>query len=135
MKKDKIILDVTLSVLPEQLYSDWLNSNIHSKFTGGEAQINDIINADYSAWDGYILGKNVLLETGKTIIQTWRTSEFDQNDEDSILELLFEPIHKNHTKLTLIHSNIPSGEGEKYKQGWCEHYFTPMKSYYDNLKK
>ena len=36
----------------------------------------------------------------------------------------------NGCKITLKHWNIPDGDGEKYKDGWQEHYFEPMLQYY-----
>lgn len=53
--------------------------------TGGEAEISNKINEAFTAWDGYIEGTNVQLEPNKRIIQSWRTSEFDETDEDSQL--------------------------------------------------
>jgi hypothetical protein len=31
--------------------------------------------------------------------------------------------------LTLIHNNIPKGQSD-YEQGWINHYFEPMKTYF-----
>ena len=66
---------------------------------------------------------------GKKIVQFWRTTEFSDNDADSLLELHFTEKGKK-TLLTLIHSNIPKGDGNKYKDGWKEWYFKPMKEYF-----
>ena len=34
------------------------------------------------------------------------------------------------TRLTLIHSEIPEGQGEQYRQGWEEHYFEGVREYF-----
>jgi activator of HSP90 ATPase len=34
------------------------------------------------------------------------------------------------TKVTLIHSNIPEGQADGYKQGWEDFYFKPMREYF-----
>jgi activator of HSP90 ATPase len=36
----------------------------------------------------------------------------------------------NGTKITLTHTNLPEGQGESYKQGWDDFYFTPMRAYF-----
>jgi len=134
MNKDQITLEVILPVSSDQLYADWLNSEAHTDFTGGEAKTTEELNASFTAWDGYIFGQNTALIKGKKIVQTWRTTEFNEDEQDSILELLFESIDNNKTKLTLNHSSIPKGDGDKYKIGWTEHYFEPMLAYYNNNK-
>lgn len=37
------------------------------------------------------------------------------------------------TELTLTHSNVPES-GEHYIKGWDEHYFKPMKAYFEYRK-
>ena len=121
-------ISATFSVEPEVIYSAFLDSEIHTAMTGGSANCSDKENEEFSAWDGYISGKNLKLVEGKEIVQSWRTTEFKDTDDDSQLTIKLEP--KNGvTELTLIHSNIPEGQS-KYKQGWEDHYFTPMKEYF-----
>ena len=128
--KDSLELSVNLNVTAEKLYSDWLNSEAHSKFTGSPARIDPSLNGKFTAWEGYIFGTNKSFDPFNKIVQRWRTTEFDEKEEDSILEVLFEST-VNKTRLTLKHSNIPEGQGEDYKQGWKEFYIEPMKKYYN----
>ena len=53
--------------------------------TGGEASISDEIGADLSAWDRYITGRNLELVPGERIVQSWRTTQFTDEHEDSII--------------------------------------------------
>ena len=115
-------------VTPLELYNAWLDSNKHTAMTGGEADVSTTIGDDFSAWDGYIWGKNIELLEGEKIVQTWRTTEFAEDDDDSQLEIIFKPTAKG-TELTLIHTHIPQGQTQYY-QGWIDHYFTPMKEYF-----
>ena len=118
---------------PELIYTTWLDSEGHSRMTGGDAFISDKIGSEFSAWDGYIEGVILELETSKRILQSWRTSDFDESDEDSTVEILLEEM-EGKTKLTLIHTKL-SAHGEQYKTGWDHHYFQPMKAYFSQLKK
>ena len=83
----------------------------------------------YTAGNGYMWGKNLELEPGKKIVQTWHSTDFPEGAEDSFLEIILEKTGKG-TKLFLTHSNIPEGQQDSYKQGWKDFYFTPMKKYF-----
>jgi activator of HSP90 ATPase len=114
---------------PEELYLAWLNSKKHAAFTGASAKISPKVGGSFSAWDGYIFGKNLKLEPPKKIVQAWRTTEFDKSDPDSKLEITFTKA-RGGTKITFTHSNIPDGQSDEYKQGWKDYYFTPMKKFF-----
>lgn len=113
----------------EVLFSTWLDSDGHSKMTGGLAEISNKVGDSYTAWDGYINGKNIEIEPYQRIVQSWRASEFEEHHEDSRLELLFKDVN-GHIELTLIHSNLPDAIGERYIKGWEDYYFTPMKAFF-----
>jgi len=55
------------SVLLLQVCNAWLASEGHSKMTGGAAQASAGVGGEFTAWDGYIWGKNLELEPGKRI--------------------------------------------------------------------
>jgi activator of HSP90 ATPase len=124
-----IKLSVTLPVTPKTLYRAWLDSKEHSNFTGGIAEIERRVGSKFTAWDGYIEGENLELLLNKRIVQSWRTNEFPEGSPNSKLEITFNEV-KNGTKVSLIHSDLPEGDGAKYRKGWKEHYFNPMKEYF-----
>lgn len=126
--KIKFELQTSFPVEPSDLYNGWLDSEIHTKMTGGLANMSNVENEIFSAWDGYISGKNIKLTQDQEIVQKWRTTEFKEEDEDSDLTIRFKSTGEE-TILTLIHSNIPEGQSN-YKLGWEDHYFTPMKAYF-----
>lgn len=113
---------------PEKIYLAWLDSKGHSDMTGSPARISSKVGEEFEAWDGYIFGKNLELEPGKRILQSWRTTEFDPSEQDSLVEIFFEPV-LNGTKVTIHHSNLPA-HGSQYRQGWIDFYFQPMKEYF-----
>ncbi len=125
--KESFVLEETFAVKPAALYKAWLDSSLHSQMTGGAADCTNVEGGDHSAWDGYIRGKNVELLENKKIVQTWRTTEFDETDEDSVLTIELAEVPEG-TKLTLTHTNIPQGQTQ-YEQGWIDHYFAPMKEF------
>jgi uncharacterized protein YndB with AHSA1/START domain len=113
---------------PDTLYSAWLDSEEHSRMTGSKAEVSAQVGGRFEAWDGYIEGTNLELAPGQRILQQWRTSEFSDEEEDSLLEVLFEP-EDGGTRITIRHSDLPE-HGMQYQQGWIDAYFTPMKDYF-----
>ncbi len=138
--KNEFSLTCTFPTKAENIYKAWLAEKGHTDMTGSPAKVNGVINGEFTAWDGYIWGTFLELEENKRILQAWHTSEFPENAEDSIVEILLEEIAstENHrlamtykTILTLIHTNIPEGQVDSYKQGWEDFYFKPMKAYFE----
>lgn len=113
----------------QQIYTAWLSNEGHTLMTGGVAVISDKIGDHFTAWDGYITGKNLELEPGKRILQSWRTSNFEKDEADSLLEILLNEVD-GKTELTLIHKRVPES-GEHYIKGWDDHYFKPMQAFFD----
>jgi activator of HSP90 ATPase len=126
---DRIEVSEVLPVKQKNLYEAWLDSDKHSAFTGSRAVIDRRVGGKFTAWDGYISGTTITVEPFSRIVQTWRTTEFPDDDPDSEIEVLFEEV-KEGTKITLVHTEIPDGQGEEYRQGWIDFYFTPMKEYF-----
>jgi activator of HSP90 ATPase len=124
----KFILKTKINTSAKEIYTTWLSSEGHTNMTGGAATISDKIGDNFTAWDGYIEGKNIELEPYKRILQAWRTSQFEEHEEDSQIEILLNEAGEQ-TELTLIHTNVPES-GEHYKKGWNNHYFQPMKVYF-----
>lgn len=118
-----------ISASQEVLYSAWLDSEQHSRMTGSPATVSAVVGDRFEAWDGYIQGKNLELESPYRILQRWRTTEFEEDDEDSLLEVSFEA-EETGTRVTIRHANLPE-HGMQYKQGWIDSYFIPMKSFFD----
>jgi activator of HSP90 ATPase len=127
---DSIKLTLTLPTDPKTLYNAWLDSEKHSAFTNSPATIEKKVGSEFTASDGYISGKNELLHMNKRIVQSWRTTDFSEENADSTLEIVLEKVEKG-TKLTIIHSNLPADTGKTYRKGWRDHYFKPMKEYFD----
>ena len=111
------------------LYRAWLDSNEHSSMTGGTAIVSSEVGGEFSAWDGYISGKNIELKEGKKILQTWRTTEFDSDTPDSSLCIFFES-KDGGARVIICHDHLPE-DGMRYKQGWVDYYFEPMKAYFE----
>ncbi len=107
------------------IYEAWMSSEGHTAMTGAIAHVEPEVNGAFDAWDGYISGITLELDAGRRIYQTWRTSHFGSEDEDSRIEVELKP-DADMTLLTLKHSNVPDGQTRYEEVGWKDHYFEPM---------
>jgi len=126
---EAIEVSAEFAVSPARLYQTWLDGSQHGAMTGAVASVEAWVGGKHTAWDGYIWGRNLELEPNRRIVQTWRTTEFPFGSEESRLEILLEPTALG-TRLRLRHTQIPDGQGEKYRDGWDESYFQPMRAYF-----
>jgi len=126
---DSIQVSAVLPANPARIYKAWLSSKEHTAMTGGGATVDPKVGGRHTAWDGYIEGVTLELESNRRIVQSWRSSEFPADAPDSRLEVLLEKAGGG-TKITLNHSDIPEGQGARYESGWVENYFDPMRAYF-----
>jgi activator of HSP90 ATPase len=126
---DSFTISAFIPAPAQQIYEMWLSSEGHSRMTGGRAEVQEGIGGAFKAWDGYIWGKTLELVPFRRIVQAWRTSEFPEDSPDSCVEILLEET-VDGTKITLIHTDLPDGQAESYKQGWEDFYFTPMRAFF-----
>jgi uncharacterized protein YndB with AHSA1/START domain len=126
---DEIEMTTTLPAPPEAVYRAWLDSSEHAAFVGAQAEIEAIVGGKFSMWDGYITGRNLSLDPPRRIVQAWRTTEFPEGSPDSRLEVRLEP-DGDGTRVTLVHTDLPPGQGVQYEAGWKDNYFEPMKVYF-----
>ena len=118
-----------LPASPQAVYEAWLSSAGHSAMTGAKAKASKKVGAAYSAWDGYIVGRNLELDPGRRIVQSWRTTEFAADDPHSNVTLELAPLGAG-TRLTLRHAGVPDGQTTYENGGWKEFYFEPMQAYF-----
>jgi uncharacterized protein YndB with AHSA1/START domain len=126
-------LTAAIPATPVEIYQAWLDSLGHSEMTGGEASMSDEVGAEVTAWDGYISGRNLELIPGERIVQSWRTAEFGDADEDSVITVVLQEIGAG-TLLTLEHRNVPDEHRSYEEGGWQSNYFEPMIAYFTEIK-
>lgn len=128
---ETIEVSCVLPTKAAQVYKDWLSNDGHSEMTGGAAEAIAEVGSKHTAWDGYIWGVQLELSPNTYIKQTWRSTQFEDQHKDSVLEVHLEDTEEG-CKVKLIHSDIPEGQGSSYASGWQEHYFDPMLNYYQS---
>ncbi len=113
---------------PSEVYQLYMHAFLHTDATGAVAEINSKEGVPFSAYDGYITGANLKLDSGKLIVQSWRASDWQATDPDSTLMLYFAEQGAN-TVLHMVHSNIPDNQADALNDGWNEYYWKPWRKY------
>lgn len=128
MKPKTIRQTVTFAgATPHDIYELLMDSKKHTAFSGGAARIGTKIGGVFSAYDGYITGKNLELVKDKKIVQQWHASDWP-DDALSIATFVLTKT-KTGTKLTFTQTDVPQEFYADIKQGWVDFYWVPMKEY------
>lgn len=114
---------------PSDVYDAWIDGEAHAEMTGAAASSEPRPGGRFTAWDGYIEGTHVELERPSRILQRWRSAEFPEDAGDSLLEVRLDRV-EGGTRVSIVHWDIPDGQGASYEAGWVEHYFEPMRRHF-----
>jgi len=126
---ESILISEVIPATPQRIFSAWMDSAEHSAFTGDEAVVVTEVGGEHQSAGGYIKGRTLELNEGSRIVQSWRTTEFPAESPDSRVEITLEPT-LGGTLVTLLHTDIPVGQGDRYRQGWNEYYLSRLKTYF-----
>jgi uncharacterized protein YndB with AHSA1/START domain len=119
---------------PTEVYRALMTSKGHSGFTGASARISPRVGGAFTAWDGYIHGKNIELVPGALIVQSWRPTE-ETWPSDYYSTVRFElTATRGGTRLKFTHSGVLTEHAGHLSTGWKEHYWEPLRAYLGERK-
>jgi uncharacterized protein YndB with AHSA1/START domain len=126
---DSLSISEVIPAPAERIYAAWLSSDEHTAFTGDKAFVEPFVGGKHSTFDGYASGQTVELQPGRRIVQTWRAEDFPIGSPDSRVEVTLEET-LGGTMVTILHTEIPPGQGSSYRDGWLKYYLEPLKGYF-----
>jgi uncharacterized protein YndB with AHSA1/START domain len=129
MKTRTIRQSVTIRATPNDVYDALMTSRGHSAFTGAHARISPKVGGQFTAWDGYIQGRNLELVRGKKIVQAWQPREEGWPSEYYSTVTYEFAATPAGTRLKFTHSGVPVQHAGHLAQGWKDHYWEPLKVY------
>lgn len=121
---------VYFNASPHELFELLMDSKKHAGFTGHKARISRKKNGKFTAYDGWIKGKNLEIVKDKRIVQTWRGADWKKG-HFSKAEFKLEKKGKG-CKLTFTHTGVPDEHYKGINRGWKDHYWKKMKKYLTN---
>ncbi len=125
-----ISMSVTIKAKPAQVFDALTDSEMISKWSGQKGTVESKIGGKFEMFDGWVQGKVLAFQTGKTLSYTWHTADWDEKTMPSIVKYTFSKT-KTGTKLSLKHSGLPDEKSRKeHHGGWTEHVFNPLKQFF-----
>jgi len=123
-----IIQSVVLPGPAEDLYATYLDPARHAAFTGAPVTVSAESGTPFSAFGGQISGTMLFAVAPRLIVQSWRSTNFRDDDPDSTLILAFVPEGKDG-RIDLIHIDVPEQDYQGVNEGWEKYYWAPWKRY------
>ena len=117
---------VTLAAAPRAVYSALMDSRRHARLTNAPARISSKVGGSIMAYGGYITGTNLELLPDKKIVQAWHMQDWPAGHL-SRCTFRLERV-RSGTRLHFTHSGVPARYLVAVKQGWIDHYWTPLKA-------
>lgn len=122
-------LATELAAPPIEIYTTYLDPELHANVIGGAVSIAAREGAAFHAFEGELSGKILHLIPGKRIVQTWRSNMFTKSDPDSILVITLWPRGRRSTLLDLQQIDVPEQDYAGVCHGWELYYFAPWREY------
>lgn len=119
---------VLFNASPGSLFDAFLDSRKHSAIVGSKAAISKKVGGKFTAFNGMLSGKNLLIVRKKLIVQSWRSRSWKKTVSDSILILMFSK-SAHGARIDLVHVNVPSHDLRGVTQGWHRYYWKPWRDY------
>jgi activator of HSP90 ATPase len=133
MARETIKVSAAIPARPGRVFKAWLSAKEHGAFTGEGAAVEPRAATRHSAYGGYIHGWTLAVSSSKRRFkQAWRTTEFAPGDVDSTVTVTVSRA-KGGSSVSIVHEDIPEGQGERYLKGWEDFYFERLRKYFSSL--
>ena len=120
---------IILPASRETLFEMYVTADQHSAFTGSPVKIGAESGATFSAFDGALSGTMLVTIKPTLVVQSWRSTNFTENDRDSTLILQFKSLGENKGQIDLVHVDVPSQDYDGVTNGWEKYYWTPWRNF------
>jgi activator of HSP90 ATPase len=119
---------VQFNAVPDSLFDAYLDSRKHAAIVGSKVSISKTAGKRFTAFNGMLSGKNLLIVRKKLVVQLWRSRTWKKTDPDSILILMFSKAGRG-ARIDLVHMNVPDHDLQGVTRGWRRYYWKPWLAY------
>ena len=123
-----IVQSVLFEASPAKLFRIYTRSREHSAATGSKAVISAKAGAKFTAFEGMLSGRNLIVVPNRMIVQAWRATHWEKTDLDSIVVLSFSAAPEGG-RLDLVHVGVPQHDHQGVRLGWPKYYWKPWRAY------
>jgi activator of HSP90 ATPase len=123
-----IVQSVLFKASPAKLFRIYTRSREHSAATGSKAVVSPKAGAKFTAFEGMLSGRNLIVIPNRMIVQAWRATHWKKTDLDSILVLSFSAAPEGG-RLDLVHVGVPQHDHKGVRLGWPKYYWKPWRAY------
>jgi len=123
-----LLMAASLPASPDVLFDMYLDPNVHAALSGAPVTIGPIAGAPFRAFGGALSGTILHVEPKRLIVQTWRSTNWAEEDIDSVLVLSFWP-ENDGARIELAHINVADADFAGVSHGWEKYYWTPWRAY------
>ncbi|MEO9477935.1 MAG: SRPBCC domain-containing protein [Cyclobacteriaceae bacterium] len=113
---------------PEEVFAALTFKPTIELWTGAPAVFELTPGAEFSMWDGNIVGQVIEFDPGKKLVEEWY---FGEQDDKSIVTLKFHA-DKRGTSLEVNHTNIPEEAYDEMVSGWQEMFIANLVEFYQD---
>jgi len=130
MKTASFKVTITIAAKPKEVFAALTDSKLIAAWCGQKGKVSSNVGGTFEMFDGWVSGKVLEFKPGKSLIYTWRPSDWPEFEEESVVKYSFSASGKG-TKIVLEHANFPNEtEKKNTKSGWKEFVFDPLKNYF-----
>jgi uncharacterized protein YndB with AHSA1/START domain len=130
MKTASFKVTITIAAKPKEVFAALTDSKLIAAWCGQKGKVSSKVGGTFEMFDGWVSGKVLEFKPGKSLIYTWRPSDWPEFEEESVVKYSFSASGKG-TKIVLEHANFPNEtEKKNTKSGWKEFVFDPLKNYF-----
>ena len=108
---------IVLPASAESLFVMYTNPAKHAAITGAPVEISLEPGSPFQAFNGALTGATLQIIPQRLVIQSWRSTRFNDADPDSTLILAFTPEGKNG-RIDLVHLDVPAHNYQSVVEGW-----------------
>jgi activator of HSP90 ATPase len=116
---------VAFKAPPHVVYEMIMDSKKHAAFSGSRAKMGRRVGSSFTAYGGWIEGKNLKLIPNRLIVQAWRGKDWPKGHYSKTMFLFTKT--KSGTKLTFGQTGVPVEKYRDIAKGWRSEYWAKMK--------
>lgn len=126
--KSIVAHEVFPQVKASTLFELYTNASKHQEATGAPALITDKLGDPFNLYDGFCFGENIEIKKDKLIVQSWRTEDWPDLVDDSIVVIRLVE-EGDDTHLYLTHADLPEVMAESLRTGWEDYYWNKWRDF------